>query len=43
MDLGGVTGDLTRLHFTVMGMLSRGSLNVTELANSLMTKFQMTY
>jgi hypothetical protein len=43
MDLGGVIGDLIRLHFTVMGMLSRGSLNVTKLANSLMTKFQMTY
>ena len=43
MDLGGVIGDLIRLHFTVMGMLSLGSLNVTELANSLMTKFQMTY
>ena len=43
MDLGGVIGDLIRLHFTVMGMLSLGRLNVTELANSLMTKFQMTY
>jgi DNA-binding MarR family transcriptional regulator len=44
MDLGGVTGDLTHLHFTIMGMLSRGSMNVTELANILMmTKSQMTH
>ena len=44
MDLGGVTGNLTRLHFAIMGMLSRGSMSVTELANSLMmTKSQMTH
>jgi DNA-binding MarR family transcriptional regulator len=44
MDLGRVTGDLTHLHFTIMGMLSRGSMNVTELANILMmTKSQMTH
>ncbi len=43
MDLGGVLGDLTRLHFAIMGSLSRGSMNVTELANSMMmTKSQMT-
>lgn len=44
MDLGGVTGNLTRLHFAIMGVLSRGSMSVTELANSLMmTKSQMTH
>lgn len=44
MDLGGVTGNLTRLHLAIMGMLSRGSLSVTELANTLvMTKPQMTH
>lgn len=44
MDLGGVTGDMTRLHFAIMGMLSHGSMNVTELANILMmTKSQMTH
>ena len=44
MDLGGVTDDLNRLHFTIMGILSRGSMNVTELANSLMMpKSQMTH
>jgi DNA-binding MarR family transcriptional regulator len=44
MDLGGVTGNLTRLHLAIMGMLSRGSMSVTELANSvMMTKSQMTH
>jgi DNA-binding MarR family transcriptional regulator len=44
MDLGGVTGSLTRLHFAIMGILSRGSMSVTELANTLMMpKSQMTH
>ncbi len=44
MDLGGVTGNMTRLHFAIMGILSRGSINVTELANNLMaSKSQMTH
>jgi DNA-binding MarR family transcriptional regulator len=44
MDLGGVTGNMTRLHFAIMGILSRGSMNATELADSLMaTKSQMTH
>mgnify|MGYP001048095940 CR=1 FL=1 len=44
MDLGGVTSGLTRLHFAVMGILSRGSMNVTDLAKSLIiTKPQMTH
>jgi DNA-binding MarR family transcriptional regulator len=44
MDLGRVMGDLTRLHFTIMGMLSHGSMSVTECASSLMmTKSQITH
>jgi DNA-binding MarR family transcriptional regulator len=44
MNLGGVTGNMTRLHFAIMGILSRGSMNVTELANNLMaTKSQITH
>ncbi|MDD5288357.1 MAG: MarR family transcriptional regulator [Dehalococcoidales bacterium] len=44
MDLGGVTGNLTRLHFAVMGVLSRGNMTVSELANILtMSKPQMTH
>jgi DNA-binding MarR family transcriptional regulator len=44
MDLGGVTGNMTRLHFAIMGILSRGSMNATELANNLMAnKSQMTH
>lgn len=44
MDLGGVTGDLTRLHFAVMGVLSEGNMTVSELANILtMSKPQMTH
>ena len=44
MDLGGVSGNMTRLHLAIMGMLSRESMNVTELANNLMaTKSQMTH
>lgn len=44
MDLGGVTGNLTRLHLVIMGVLSEGSITVTELArNSVATKSQMTH
>lgn len=44
MDLGGVSGNMTRLHLAIMGILSRESMNVTELANNLMaTKSQMTH
>lgn len=44
MDLGGVTGNMTRLHFAIMGILSRGSMNATELANNLMaSKSQITH
>lgn len=32
MNLGGVTGDLTRLHVGIMGMLSKGSMTASELA-----------
>jgi len=44
MDLGGVTGGLTRLHLAALETLSRGNMSVTELANSvMMTKPQMTH
>jgi DNA-binding MarR family transcriptional regulator len=44
MDLGGVTGNLTRLHLAIMGMLSEGSLTVSELARmSSMPKSQITH
>lgn len=44
MDLGGVTGNLTRLHLAVMGTLSEGSMTVSELAKTLvMPKSQMTH
>lgn len=32
MNLGGVTGDLTRLHLGIMGLLSRGNMTASELA-----------
>jgi len=35
MDLGGVTGNLTRLHFAVMGMLSRHNLTISEVADRI--------
>jgi DNA-binding MarR family transcriptional regulator len=35
MDLGGVTGDLTRLHMGIMGRLYRGTMTVSELAMAL--------
>jgi DNA-binding MarR family transcriptional regulator len=44
MDLGGVTGNLTRLHLAIMGMLSAASMTMSELAKILMmTKSQMTH
>jgi DNA-binding MarR family transcriptional regulator len=44
MDLGGVTGDLTRLHFGIMEVLSHHSLATSELAKMLsMQKPQMTH
>lgn len=44
MDLGGVTGTLTRLHFAIMGILSENSTKVTELAKTLsITMPQMTF
>lgn len=43
MDLGGVTGNLSRLHVAIMGMLKEGSLPVSEIARRLATpKSQMT-
>jgi DNA-binding MarR family transcriptional regulator len=35
MDLGGVTGDFTRLHMGIMGRLYKGSMTVSELAQSM--------
>lgn len=44
MDLGGVTNNLTRLHLTIMGVLSENSMTMSELAKRLMlTKPQMTH
>ncbi len=44
MDMGGVIGNLTRLHFAIMGILSENSLTMSELAKRLMmTKPQMTH
>ncbi len=43
MDLGGVTGDLTRLHFAIMGMLSERNFTVSEIGGLLaIPKSQMT-
>jgi DNA-binding MarR family transcriptional regulator len=43
MDLGGVTGEFTRLHLAIMGMLSKESLTVSEIARrSSMQKSQVT-
>src|SRR3972149_2576871 len=43
MNLGGVTGDLTRLHLGIMGMLREGRLPVSELARmTVIPKPQMT-
>jgi len=44
MDLGGVTGNLTRLHLAIMGMLSEGNITVSEMAKTLtMPKSQMSH
>lgn len=44
MDLGGGTGDLTRLHLAIMGMLVRKGHTVSELSRALMIrKSQMTH
>lgn len=44
MHLGGVTGDLTRLHFATMGVLSHHSIATSELARKLsVQKPQMTH
>jgi len=43
MNLGGVTGDLTRLHLGIMGMLSERSMTVSELARvTVIPRPQMT-
>ena len=43
MDLGGVSGDLSRLHFGIMEILSERDMTVTELARMTnMSKPQMT-
>ena len=43
MDLGGISGDLSRLHFGIMEMLSERDMTVTELARMTnMSKSQMT-
>ncbi|MFC1946308.1 MarR family winged helix-turn-helix transcriptional regulator [Chloroflexota bacterium] len=43
MDLGGVSGDLSRLHFAIMEILSERDMTVTELARMTnMSKPQMT-
>jgi DNA-binding MarR family transcriptional regulator len=43
MDLGGITGDLSRLHFSVMGILSEQSMTVSEIARiALISKSQVT-
>lgn len=43
MNLGGVTGDLTRLHLGIMGMLRERSMTVSELARlTVVPKPQMT-
>jgi DNA-binding MarR family transcriptional regulator len=44
MDLGGVTGNLTRLHLAIMGMLSEGNITISEMAKTLaMPKSQMSH
>ncbi len=44
MDLDGVTGDLSRLHLAIMGMLREKSLAVSEVAKILVIpKSQMTH
>jgi len=44
MDLGGVTRNLSRLHFAIMGTLGREGLPVSEIAKRLLIpKSQMTH
>jgi DNA-binding MarR family transcriptional regulator len=44
MDLDGVTGNLSRLHLAIMGMLQEESLAVSEIARRLVIpKSQMTH
>ena len=44
MELGGVTGSLSRLHLAIMGMLVEESPAVSEIAKRLVIpKSQMTY
>jgi DNA-binding MarR family transcriptional regulator len=44
MDLGGVTGTMTRLHLAIMGMLGEGGMTVSDLAKvSMVPKPQMTH
>jgi DNA-binding MarR family transcriptional regulator len=44
MDLDGVTGDLSRLHLAIMGMLREEDLAVSEVARRLVIpKSQMTH
>jgi DNA-binding MarR family transcriptional regulator len=43
MDMGGVTGDLSRLHIAIMGMLGNRSLPISEIGTRLVVpKSQMT-
>jgi DNA-binding MarR family transcriptional regulator len=44
MDMGGVTGNLSRLHLTIMGMLGEGSSPMSEIGMRLIApKSQMTH
>ena len=44
MDLGGVMGNLTRLHLAIMGMLRESSKTVSDLGKeSVVSKSQMTH
>jgi len=44
MDLGGVAGNLSRLHLAIMGMLGEGSLPISEIGMRLVApKSQMTH
>jgi DNA-binding MarR family transcriptional regulator len=44
MDMGGVTGNLSRLHLAIMGMLSEESLPISEIGTRLVApKSQMTH
>jgi DNA-binding MarR family transcriptional regulator len=44
MDLGGVTGELSRLHLAIMGMLREEGMAISEVARRLaIPKSQMTH